>query len=268
MADNEDSRSKTSRRQYLTASGAIASLLAGCNAEALQTTTEGGESANQNGGSVHRNGNDWVTFGEADEWGLHYNDNTREFEIVHNPFGKNSRENIRIESDENGDKGDIYIDDSLIVRNEVEVSDGSETDPSYTFANQNDTGLWRDGGGIIGISTNSTPTAKFDNGTTRVNGDITTTDESPVSVWDAENQHAPNLPAVTTTKSGDGSTATFSMPHPLNAAPRVATVTPASADAAGEFWVSDKTKEAVEITYSSAPPSGSKNLSYDLVVSL
>lgn len=213
-------------------------------------------------------GNQWLTFGEENDWGLRYNPSTNELEFVHKPFESNPRRNIRIEADENDDKGDIYVDDSLIVENEVEVSDGTAQDPSYNFVNQNDTGFWREDGGIIGVSTASKPTALFDNGTTRVTGDVTTAGESPETVWDGDGNHAPNLPATTATASGDGSKTTFSLTNPLDTAPRVATVTPASADAAGAFWVSDKTAAAVEVTYSSPPPSGSDNLAFDVVVSL
>lgn len=71
--------------------------------------------------------------------------------------------------------------------------------------------------------------------------------------------------AGTVTVSGDG-TATFSLPHGLGVVPDAASVTPASAAAAGEFWRSNLTDSAVEITYTSAPQSGTDNLVYDVVV--
>lgn len=271
MTPGTEPDSTPKRRSFLATSGMLGllGLLAGCSADAGQINTV--ETTAESDGSelaFDRIGSKWLTFGEENDWGVQYNEITNEFEVVHNPFDKNSRKNIRIEADEDGDKGDIYIDDSLIVKNEVEVSDGSANDPSYTFDNQNDTGLWRDGGGAIGVSIAGKPAAKFDNETTRLVGDVTTTDDPPTTLWDGDAEHTPNLPATTVTKSCNGSTTTFSLHHPLESAPKVATVTPTSADAAGDFWVSKKGKNAIEITYASPPPSGTENLSYDLVVSL
>lgn len=267
MPTDESSRPKTDRRTFLTTSGilGVTGLLAGCNTQTGQATTpqtEGG------GGAFEDVGRDWLTFGEENDWGMRYNQSTNELEVVHKPFGKASRQNIRIEADENDDKGDIYIDDSVIVKNEVEVSDGGPADPSYTFTNQNDVGLWLEDDGVLGVTTATEPAALFDNGTTRVAGDVTTTGNSPTTVWDSDAGHTPQLPAESVTKSGDGSSTTFALPNPLSTAPRVATVTPTSEDAAGSFWVSEKSESSVEITYSSPPPSGTDNLSFDLVVSL
>jgi len=274
MRSDDSSESKANRRNFLSAVGVagITGLLAGCQQVMSQVTT-GNTSREAEGGDEFDTdiSNGWLTFGSADGWGMRYNQSTDEFEIVHKPFAEEPRKNIRIEADNHsgeGDKGDIYIDDSLIVQNEVEVSDGSVSDPSYNFFDQNDTGLWRDGGGIIGVATAGTTTAKFDNGTLEVAGDIRTTDESGLTVWDGESRHAPNLPASTAVISGNGSTTTFSLPHSLDSAPSVVTVTPTSADAAGEFWVSDKSAGAVEITYSSPPADGVENLTYDIIVSM
>ena len=274
MGSNDSSESEANRRNFLSAVGVagITGLLAGCQRIVSQVETS--DTDREAGGSDDFDNdvsNGWLTFGGADEWGMRYNQSTDEFEIVHGPFEEESRKNIRIEADNHsgeGDKGDIYIDDSLIVQNEVEASDGSVSDPSYNFFDQNDTGLWRDGGGIIGVATAGTTTAKFDNGSLEVAGDIRTTDESGPTVWDGESRHAPTLPASTAITSGDGSTTTFSLPHSLDGSPSVVTVTPTSADAAGEFWVSDKSAGAVEITYSSPPTDGVENLTYDIIVSM
>jgi hypothetical protein len=209
-----------------------------------------------------------MTFGDRDQWGMRRNKVTKEFEIAFNPFGANSRKNIIIEPDTNEDKGDIRLDDSLIVENEIESSDGSVKDPSYTFYNRNSDGFWRDGEGSIGVATRNMATAKFDNGTTRFAGDLTTLGDSPATIWDESSKQTPHLPTTAATKSGDGSTTTFSLTHSLDEAPRTAVVTPTSSDAAGSFWVSNKSADAVEVTYESAPPAGSDNLSYDLIVSL
>ena len=72
--------------------------------------------------------------------------------------------------------------------------------------------------------------------------------------------------AASLTVSGDGTTTTFSLSHNLGVAPTIATVTPTSEDASTDFWVSNKTSTAVEITYAAAPPTGTDNLTYDLEV--
>jgi len=274
MGSDEVPQPKVHRRSVLSSSAlvAVTGLFAGCDQLASQRASS--QSQDQTGDSETGFSNisgGWLTFGDEDDWGIRYNRRADEFEVVHKPFEEGSRRNIRIEADDHsgdGDKGDLYFDDTVIVENEVEVPDGTQNDPSYTFTEQNNTGFWRDSGGVIGVTTNGSPTAKFDNGTMQVAGDIATADDSESVVWDEGPGHTPNLPAVTATKSGDGSTATFSFSHPLNSAPRVATVTPTSADAAGEFWVSSKSVGVIEITYSSPPKAGEGNLKYDIIVSL
>ena len=63
----------------------------------------------------------------------------------------------------------------------------------------------------------------------------------------------------TSTFSGDGSTTQFTIPHGLVAEPSKVQVTPMSADAAGDFYV---TKDATNIyvNYKTAPTSGSDNV--------
>lgn len=65
----------------------------------------------------------------------------------------------------------------------------------------------------------------------------------------------------THTTSGTGGRS-FSIPHDLVAAPEVANVWAESADAAGAFYVSGKGPDAITVTYQSAPPTGSGNLSW------
>ncbi|MFC6864102.1 twin-arginine translocation signal domain-containing protein [Halomicroarcula sp. GCM10025817] len=267
MSDNSDTA--LSRRGFLAGSGSagLAGLLAGCSELPNQMDAQSGDSTNKAESEFTRIGDSWLTFGAANNWGVRYNDVRNEFQVVHMPFGQNSRSNIRIEADENGDRGDVYIDDSLIVRNEFETSAGSTTDPSYTFTNNNNTGLYQPDSGVLGITAAGQRTAVFDNGTTRVNGDVTATDGPKTKLWDGSAGHSPNLPATTVTVSGDGSTTSFSLEHPLDTRPSVATVTPSSADAAGTFWVQTKGRDAVTITYESAPPNGRANLTYELIVS-
>ena len=71
--------------------------------------------------------------------------------------------------------------------------------------------------------------------------------------------------AETVTVSGDG-TPTVSVPHSLGSTPTAANVTPASADAMGDFYRSGLTDTAIELTYGTAPPSGTDNLAYDVLV--
>jgi hypothetical protein len=68
--------------------------------------------------------------------------------------------------------------------------------------------------------------------------------------------------ASTETQSGDGSTTTFTIPHGLDFTPTIRNVWPESADAAGDFYISNATASAIEITYASAPPSGTDNLTW------
>ena len=266
MVQDTESEPKTSRRLFLTASSAVGltGFLAGCNAQAEERTAESDQDGEND--AFEQNGNKWLMFGAENNWGMRYNESTNEFEVVHKPLEKSSRKNIRIEADENGDKGDVYIDDTIIVKNEAEVSDGSANDPGYTFSKQNNTGLWRAGAGVLGVTTAGRPSMLFDNGTARVTGDMTTGDGS-TTIWDSDASHTTNLPATSARASGDGNKTTFLLAHPLDSTPEVATVTPTSQDAAGQFWVSNKTADSVELTYASPPPSGTGNLSFDIVVS-
>lgn len=68
----------------------------------------------------------------------------------------------------------------------------------------------------------------------------------------------------TETQSGDGATTTFTIPHGLASTPNLGDVdvTAASADAAGDFYISNTTSTDIEITYASAPTSGTDNLKW------
>lgn len=76
----------------------------------------------------------------------------------------------------------------------------------------------------------------------------------------------PIATGTSTTASGDGAATTFSLTHSLGVAPSQATVQPTSSAANGNFYVSDKTSSSVDITYGTAPTSGTDNLTYDLVL--
>ena len=61
------------------------------------------------------------------------------------------------------------------------------------------------------------------------------------------------------TFSGDGTTTTFTIAHGLVSTPSSVRVTPCSADASGDFYVTaDATN--ITVTYGTAPPSGTDNV--------
>lgn len=66
--------------------------------------------------------------------------------------------------------------------------------------------------------------------------------------------------------SADGTTGAFTLSHSLGAIPQTVIVTPTSAEADGNFYVSNKTSNDIEVTYANAV-AGSGTLSYDLYVS-
>ena len=68
------------------------------------------------------------------------------------------------------------------------------------------------------------------------------------------------------TKSGDGSTTTFTINHPLGEIPRAVYPQPTSADANGNFYITNKTASSFDIVYESAPANGTDNLSWDIEV--
>lgn len=64
------------------------------------------------------------------------------------------------------------------------------------------------------------------------------------------------------TASGDGTQTTFTLPHELGTTPASVDVTPTSADAMADFYVSAVRAADLDITYTSAPSSGTDNLSW------
>jgi hypothetical protein len=71
---------------------------------------------------------------------------------------------------------------------------------------------------------------------------------------------------VKDTQSGDGNTSVFTVSHNFSSAPSYAQVTPASADANGDYHVSDLTADHVEITYGTDPVNGTDNLTWHVLV--
>lgn len=72
--------------------------------------------------------------------------------------------------------------------------------------------------------------------------------------------------AIATTKSGDGTTASFTFSHDLAVTPTAASVQATSEDASADFWVSGLSSTGVTITYAAPPPSGTSNLSWQGIV--
>jgi len=70
------------------------------------------------------------------------------------------------------------------------------------------------------------------------------------------------------TKSGDGSTASFTVTHSLGSVPSVVSMTPASEDASTDFWVSSKSSTDLTITFARAPPTGTDNLAFEVYVAV
>ena len=67
-------------------------------------------------------------------------------------------------------------------------------------------------------------------------------------------------------KSGDGSTTSFTISHTLGETPRSASVLASSEEASTDFWVSAKSDTDITITYARAPVSGTDNLLYDVIL--
>lgn len=85
-----------------------------------------------------------------------------------------------------------------------------------------------------------------------------------ISATDTDTQ--PVASATTGTASGDGVATTFTISHSLGVAPTAASVQPTSAAAAGDFHVSAKTTTGVDVTYATAPATGTGNLTWDVVL--
>lgn len=82
---------------------------------------------------------------------------------------------------------------------------------------------------------------------------------------DGSNNFNVDIATDTETASGDGALTTFTLAHSLGEVPTVAQVQPTSADAAGSFYVSNKTSADIDVTYGTAPASGTDNLTFDII---
>lgn len=72
----------------------------------------------------------------------------------------------------------------------------------------------------------------------------------------------------THTASGNGSTATFRIPHDLETRPDTVSVDPRSEAAAGPSYVSQVDSTGITVTYRSPPPSGTENLRWSFTVTV
>lgn len=78
----------------------------------------------------------------------------------------------------------------------------------------------------------------------------------------ARERTSPSRDSGSATASGDGAATTFTIPHNLGMTPSDPDVWPESADAAGDFYISAKGPTSVDVTYLSAPASGTNNLTW------
>jgi hypothetical protein len=69
---------------------------------------------------------------------------------------------------------------------------------------------------------------------------------------------------ATASASGDGTTTTFTLEHGRSTTPTVAFVMPTSSPASTDFYKSNLTSSAVEITYAAAPANGD-SLNFDII---
>lgn len=75
-----------------------------------------------------------------------------------------------------------------------------------------------------------------------------------------------NAVGTIVTQSGDGTATTYTLTHNLPSTPEAADVTPASTDANAPFYLSAVRAHDLDITYTSAPPSGTDNLEWHVTV--
>lgn len=128
------------------------------------------------------------------------------------------------------------------------------------------------GDGTLVIEHSSGSTYTFDDTGNLKQDSIDVADATIGTITDKSsgNQHNPDdfanhVVNDTATASGDGTATTFSLSHSLGSTPSVVSVTPTSADANGTFYVSSKTSTTIDVTYASAPASGTSNLTFDLM---
>jgi hypothetical protein len=80
--------------------------------------------------------------------------------------------------------------------------------------------------------------------------------------WRVQTKY-PEYTTLVSTQSGTGSATTFNIPHGMTAAPGYFSVVPASAAAAGSFWVTADATNIV-VRYVAAPIAGTNNLTFNV----
>ena len=73
-----------------------------------------------------------------------------------------------------------------------------------------------------------------------------------------------NAVGTTATRSGDGTTAAFTLTHGLGTIPAGVDVTPLTEDAAADRYISNITATDLTVTYSGPPPAGTDNLEWSV----
>lgn len=119
--------------------------------------------------------------------------------------------------------------------------------------------------GVTAAQADAPTTTTFNNHT----GDAAAHHPRPVAGTllseDASNNFNVDIATDTATASGDGTATTFTLGHSLGVAPTVAHVQATSADASGAFHVSNKTTTTIDVTFASAPVTGTDNLTFDII---
>lgn len=150
------------------------------------------------------------------------------------------------------------------------VGVGADSDLAFTNASQttqfafaydstNDQHVWADRANAATVATvDRTQTVAFVQRPTVAGTGVATLDD----VSDGGGGTA----TTSVTVSGDGTTTTFALSHGLDVAPSGAFVQERSKAAMSDFRVTNKTQSGVVIQYHSAPPEGTDNLQYDVIV--
>lgn len=115
-----------------------------------------------------------------------------------------------------------------------------------------------------GLAAAAVTTSKID-GSEGTSGQILETDGTQSGVTWADPGTDATTQADSVTKNGDGTTKVFLLPHSLGTTPAAASVHPTSEDCSTDFWITSKSSSNVEVTYAAAPPSGTNNLTWDVL---
>lgn len=114
--------------------------------------------------------------------------------------------------------------------------------------------------------TDTIPSAVGKSGYLRYDKDTGKLWRSNGTSWYDPSASSSSLVKGTVTKSGDGTTKIFTIPHGQSSIPEYASVTAKSTDALGTIKT-DVDETNIIITYPLAPPSGTNNLVYSWMVS-